>query len=724
MEEFVIQEDKTTILKANTERVHTLFGVKVTFTPNSHGTNQWVRITGSTKEQREKAKTYVASLCSNEPKRRVDCCIPPRMFKDLKNGSGRREIEEHSGAVLSFSESQAYLQGDDLAIGLALSKIEEKIRTFGEQKKQQDASVQDAGDGDDGDEEHDAINIGTVSTCDTAKDISPHMREFARKLLYSDKQIDAVVRTFGTDININKLLIELVKYSASTNQTSPSTEVTSMRPIARGPPARNLVSRGRPSGLAPKHDLHDMADQLVRPLPAPDNLRPIVIDGSNVAMHHGNQNIFSCRGIMLCVEYFLKRGHTDITVFVPMWRSEEPLPESQISDQKILSDLARQNILKFTPSRRSGNRNIVCYDDNFIVGLADKNEGIVVSNDNFNDLHEKNPKWRETIEQRTLGYVFRGDLFMPAEDPLGRYGPCLDDFLRRGSATHPKICPYLKNCTFGNRCRFYHPERDTQRQREKSPIGTLVDGSECSSTGPGRARTMTSTNQLTWNPQSITVGDPRVSPQSNVLQQRVHPPPNEVPLSDLVGDPRVSFPPTFQQEIAVRGRSQFGPIGPSYDIGVHQLSSEQYYPGNQHSGRVYSDYSRPPYPEAVYCPDRRFPAPLPPTQWSPYGQHPFPSPRSEVYPAGTGHCSYVGAYFEPAHVSYDNFQGQAPRDHVDCGVNSQDSRGSQVKIDPALVDKFVNIFKLDKETITRVLQDHPNECADGDVNKLADLFCK
>lgn len=308
MEEFVIQEDKTTILKANTERVHTLFGVKVTFTPNSHGTNQWVRITGSTKEQREKAKTYVASLCSNEPKRRVDCCIPPRMFEDLKNGSGRRKIEEHSGAVLSFNESQAYLQGDDLAIGLALSKIEEKIRTFGEQKKQQEASVQDAGDGDNGDEEHDAINIGTVSTCDTAKDISSYMREFARKLLYSDKQIDAVVRTFGTDININKLLIELVKYSASTNQTSPSTEVTSMRPIARGPPARNLVSRGRPSGLAPKHDLHDMADQLVKPLPAPDNLRPIVIDGSNVAMHHGNQKIFSCRGIMLCVEYFLKRG--------------------------------------------------------------------------------------------------------------------------------------------------------------------------------------------------------------------------------------------------------------------------------------------------------------------------------------------------------------------------------------------------------------------------------
>lgn len=711
MEEFVIQEDKTTILKANAERVRNLFGVDVTLTLNPQDRSQWVRMTGSTKELREKAKNYVASLCSNKPKRHVDSCIPPRMLEDLKNGSGRREIEEYSGAVLSFSESQAYLQGDDLAIAVALSKIEEKIRDFGEQKKQREASVQDTGDGD---EEHDAINIGTVSTRDTAKDISPYMREFARKLLYSDKQIDAVVRTFGTDININKLLNELVKYSASTNQTSPSAEDTSTLPIARGAPARQLFSRG-PS-LAPKHDLHDMADQLVKPLPAPDNLRPIVIDGSNVAMHHGNQKVFSCRGIMLCVEYFLKRGHTDITVFVPMWRSEEPRPESQISEQKILNDLARQNILKFTPSRWRGNRHIVCYDDNFIVGLADKNEGIVVSNDNFNDLYEKNPKWRETIEQRTLGYLFRGDLFMPAEDPLGRWGPCLDDFLRRGSATHPKICPYLKNCTFGNRCRFYHPERDTQRQREKSPIGTSVDNSECLSTGSGRARTMTSTNQSTRNSLRSTVGDPRVSPQSNVLQQRVHPPPNEVTLSDRVGDPRPSFPPTYRQEIAVRGRSQYG---------VHQLSSEQYYPGNQHGGRVYSEYPHPQYPEAAYCPDvRRFPAPLPPAQWPPYAQHPFPLPHSEGYPAATGHCSYVGTYFEPAHVSYGNFQGQAPRDHVDSGVNSQESRGSQDKIDPVLVDTLMNVFQLDEETIIRVLQDHPKECADRDMNKLAELFCK
>jgi hypothetical protein len=39
-----------------------------------------------------------------------------------------------------------------------------------------------------------------------------------------------------------------------------------------------------------------------------DVLRPIVIDGSNVAMGHGNKEVFSCRGIAICVDWFKQRG--------------------------------------------------------------------------------------------------------------------------------------------------------------------------------------------------------------------------------------------------------------------------------------------------------------------------------------------------------------------------------------------------------------------------------
>ena len=37
--------------------------------------------------------------------------------------------------------------------------------------------------------------------------------------------------------------------------------------------------------------------------------------------------------------------------------------------------------------------------------------------------------------------------------------PSFEDCFEKGFATHPRICPYLKNCMFGNRCKYYHPER-------------------------------------------------------------------------------------------------------------------------------------------------------------------------------------------------------------------------------------------------------------------------
>lgn len=81
------------------------------------------------------------------------------------------------------------------------------------------------------------------------------------------------------------------------------------------------------------------------------DLRPVVIDGSNVAMSHGNKEIFSCRGIKICVDWFRARGHKEITVFVPKWRKEASRPDNPIADQEILGELERDRLLVFTPSR-------------------------------------------------------------------------------------------------------------------------------------------------------------------------------------------------------------------------------------------------------------------------------------------------------------------------------------------------------------------------------------
>ena len=50
---------------------------------------------------------------------------------------------------------------------------------------------------------------------------------------------------------------------------------------------------------------------------------------------------------------------------------------------------------------------------------------------------------------------------MPPDDPLGRNGPKLEQFLRKprsDSSSFPP-CPYGKKCTYGNKCKYYHPER-------------------------------------------------------------------------------------------------------------------------------------------------------------------------------------------------------------------------------------------------------------------------
>ena len=46
---------------------------------------------------------------------------------------------------------------------------------------------------------------------------------------------------------------------------------------------------------------------------------------------HGNKEVFSCRGIQLAIEWFLEKGHRDITVFVPTWRKEQSRPDALIT---------------------------------------------------------------------------------------------------------------------------------------------------------------------------------------------------------------------------------------------------------------------------------------------------------------------------------------------------------------------------------------------------------
>ncbi|CAN7988975.1 unnamed protein product, partial [Ixodes hexagonus] len=287
--------------------------------------------------------------------------------------------------------------------------------------------------------------------------VGPHYAsklEFAVKLGYTEAQVQQALRRLGPQPGQNELLAELVRLG-------------SREPGPLSAPAEAAPDRG---GRATTQE---------------DALRPIVIDGSNVAMSHGNKELFSCRGIQLAVDWFRARGHTDISVFVPSWRKEASRADTPIRDQEILLQLEKERLLFFTPSRNVGGKRMVCYEDRYILKMAAQTDGVVVSNDNYRDLVAESQDFKRVVEERLLMYTFVNDRFMPPDDPLGRHGPPLDLFLRKGGgralglssprplapslcmegASLPPACPYGKKCTYGNKCKYYHPERGNLPQK-------------------------------------------------------------------------------------------------------------------------------------------------------------------------------------------------------------------------------------------------------------------
>ncbi|BET02634.1 Zc3h12a-like Ribonuclease NYN domain [Nesidiocoris tenuis] len=154
-------------------------------------------------------------------------------------------------------------------------------------------------------------------------------------------------------------------------------------------------------------------------------LRPVVIDGCNVAFGHGRDR-FSSLGLKICVDYFKKLGH-EVIAFVPQFRRHH----HATTNPELLDIMEKAGTLTFTPSRRqTDGKMIVSYDDRFIVQYADTVGGVIVSKDNYRDLVQENPEWKDTINKRLLMFTWVGDTIMFPKDPLGRGGPNLQDFLK------------------------------------------------------------------------------------------------------------------------------------------------------------------------------------------------------------------------------------------------------------------------------------------------------
>ncbi|KAI1885130.1 hypothetical protein AGOR_G00217020 [Albula goreensis] len=320
--------------------------------------------------------------------------------------------------------------------------------------------------------------------------------EFALRLGFAEDLVKLVLGKLGANVMINDILEELVKLgnSAETEQEAQ---------ISFTPSSSSSSSSS--STLLSASDPHQ-AEAHPQPELTADNLRPIVIDGSNVAMSHGNGEVFSCRGIQLAVDWFLEHGHKDITVFVPAWRKEPSRPDARIKGQDILRKLEKEKIVVFTPSRRVQGRRVVCYDDRFTLKLAHESDAIIVSNDTYRDLANERPEWKKLIQERLLMYSFVNDMFMLPDDPLGRHGPSLENFLRKRPILpeHSKQpCPYGKKCTYGHKCKFFHPEKGLQT---RSSVADELRAKWPADSTPVKSHSL---------PSCLTHGAPKKSPGPN-----------------------------------------------------------------------------------------------------------------------------------------------------------------------------------------------------------------
>jgi hypothetical protein len=134
-------------------------------------------------------------------------------------------------------------------------------------------------------------------------------------------------------------------------------------------------------------------------------LRYIIIDGSNIAREHGkakhgNNNVFSCDGIKIAVDFFKTRGHNEIKVIIPRFRRGTADKKCPSLNPQILDDLEKQNHITYTPSKFIEGKLVSSHDDKLILEAATAKNAVVVSNDHFRDLLKDKPEWKDTITKK------------------------------------------------------------------------------------------------------------------------------------------------------------------------------------------------------------------------------------------------------------------------------------------------------------------------------------
>ena len=171
--------------------------------------------------------------------------FPERFYVELLDYA--KDVERDHQAVVTFpSRREAVIKGSDVAVAMASSSIDQKISDLSAGKVPRRESPALNGHG--------------------RSDIDPSLKEFAIKLGYTEQEIGQVVRKLGADVDQNTLLHELIKISSHMQSFAPprpkAEETRRSASPAMLPPRRDrfsheVVARGASSSATPLPTLSD-----------------------------------------------------------------------------------------------------------------------------------------------------------------------------------------------------------------------------------------------------------------------------------------------------------------------------------------------------------------------------------------------------------------------------------------------------------------------------------
>lgn len=142
----------------------------------------------------------------------------------------------------------------------------------------------------------------------------------------------------------------------------------------------------------------------------------IIIDGNDIAYEHSKlHNIFSVEGLEICLKYFEKLDYyNNIKAIVP----QHCFQYGKSTNRWKLRQLHINGKIILSPSKNLPTKCCSSCDDIFIMYLAIAYNGLIITNDNYENLFKNYPELRKFIRKRLIRYQWNNNKFLINEENL------------------------------------------------------------------------------------------------------------------------------------------------------------------------------------------------------------------------------------------------------------------------------------------------------------------